>query len=78
MPDKINFVIPFGIKFFFKRNVFTENALTSLWHLPDSVFNRIPVIKWMDYKVIDAPDNLPVLKEPNGYIFTGTIAEKYL
>jgi hypothetical protein len=29
------------------------------------LFNRSPIIKWMDYKVLPAPDNLPVLKEKN-------------
>lgn len=55
----------------------TPNALTSLFHLPDGIYNRSPIIKWLDYKMLAAPDNLPKLKEPTDYIITGVIAEQY-
>lgn len=51
--------------FFFQRNIFSANELTSVFHLPDSAFNRSPVIKWMEYKMLSAPDNVPVLKDEN-------------
>jgi hypothetical protein len=53
------------IGFFYKKNIFTVNELASLWHLPDALYNRSPIIKWMDYKTLPAPDNLPVLKDKN-------------
>lgn len=66
------------VSFFFKDNVFTVSELTSLFHLPDGLYNRSPVIEWMDYKVISAPDNLPQLKEENvDFPITGIIAESY-
>jgi len=65
------------IKFFFKENVFSENALASLFHLPDGLFNRSQIIRWMDYKILAAPDNMPELTQESGYIITGTIAESY-
>jgi len=66
------------IWFFYKKNIFTVNELASLWHLPDGLYNRSPIIKWMDYKVLPAPDNLPVLKEKNeNYAITWIIAEEY-
>ena len=64
--------------FFFKKNIMTPNALTSLFHLPDGIFNRAPIIKWLDYKMLAAPDNIPVMKDPTDYIITGKIAEEYL
>jgi hypothetical protein len=57
-----NFYLP---NFFFQRNIFSANELTSVFHLPDSTFNRSPIIRWMDYKMLSAPDNLPQLKDEN-------------
>lgn len=73
------FAARFGLcHFFFKKNIMTPNALTSLFHLPDGIYNRSPIIKWLDYKMLAAPDNLPQLKEPTDYIITGQIAEEYM
>ena len=64
--------------FFFKRNIFTVNELTSLFHFPDAVYNRSPIIRWLDYKQLPPPDKIPVLKEPNpNYLIDGKIAEAY-
>jgi hypothetical protein len=65
------------IGFFFQKNIFSENALTSLFHFPDGLFNRAPIIKWMDYKVLSAPDNLAELKEDSGFVVTGSIMESF-
>ncbi len=65
--------------FLFKDNVFTVNQLSSLFHLPDGLYNRSPAIKWLDYKMLAAPDNLPQLKkEIPGYVISGSIMEDYL
>lgn len=63
--------------FFYRRNILTVNELAWLLHLPDWLFNRSPIIKWMDYKALPAPDNLPELKEPNEFFITWKIAEEY-
>ncbi len=64
--------------FFFKRNIFTVNELTSLFHFPDAVYNRSPIIRWMDYKQLPPPDKVPVLKDENPkYLIDGKIAEAY-
>lgn len=67
-----------SIWMFFKQNIFTENQLTSIFHLPDGVFNKSPSIKWMDYKVVGAPDNLYRPKEDSWFVITGSIKEDYL
>ena len=66
------------VNFFFKDNIFTVSELSSLFHLPDGLYNRSSVIKWMDYKVLAPPDNLPELKEENpDFSITGIIAEDF-
>ena len=64
--------------FFYRKNVMTPNALTSLFHYPDGLYNRSPIIKWLDYKMLSPPDNLPQMKEPTDYIITWKLAEDYL
>ncbi len=64
--------------FFFKRNIFSANELTTVFHLPDSMFNRSPIIRWMDYKMLAAPDNAPTLKDENpDFAISWIIAEDY-
>jgi len=63
--------------FFFKKNMLGVNELSSLFHFPDISYNRSPIISWMPYKLLPAPENLPVLNEPNGYIIGGRLAESY-
>jgi len=38
--------------FFFKRNIFSANELTSLFHIPDSLYNRSPIVRRLDYKMV--------------------------
>jgi len=64
-------------RFFFAKNVLWVNELTSLFHFPDATYNRSPIISWMQYKVLPAPENLPIPKEFNGYIMWGVLAESY-
>lgn len=54
--------------FFFRKHYFGVNELASLFHFPDNTYNRSPAISWMQYKVLPAPDNLPVLSNFNGHI----------
>lgn len=66
------------VNFFFRDNIFTVSELSSLFHLPDGLYNRSNIIKWMDYKVIAKPDNLPALKEANpDFMVTWIIAEEF-
>ena len=63
--------------FFFQKNIMTPNALTSLFHIADGIYNRSPIIKWLDYKMLAAPDNLPKLSEPSEYVISGRVAEEF-
>lgn len=68
------------LPFFFTKNVFSVNALSSLFHFPDGTYNRSQVIRRLDYKTLWAPSNAPVLSpaQDNGYIMSGIVSETYL
>lgn len=72
------FAALFGLtNFFFQKHYFGVNELASLFHFPDNAYNRSPAISWMQYKVLPAPENLPVLKDFGGYVINGRLAESY-
>ena len=53
-------ILDFGFWFFGeKKCLLGADELASLYHFPSSRFNNVPVIKWLKYKVIEAPNNLP-------------------
>ena len=41
--------------------IFSVNALSSLFHFPDGMYNRTAVIRWMEYKALPAPGEVPVM-----------------
>ena len=59
-------------------NIFTIDAMASLYHLPDAVFNRSQIITWMDYKALPCPDNVVIPKEENGFLISGKLADSYM
>jgi hypothetical protein len=42
-----------------KLSLFAQDELASLIHFPDSRYNNIPIIKWLKYKVLPPPVDLP-------------------
>ncbi len=44
---------------FHKQSLFGHNELASLIHFPDSRYNAVPIIKWLQYKVLPPPVELP-------------------
>lgn len=44
---------------FHSRCLFTQDELSSVIHFPDSRYNAVPIIKWMAYKVLPPPLDLP-------------------
>jgi len=42
-----------------RESVLSEDELASVFHFPDSKYNKIPTIRWMRYKVLPAPNNAP-------------------
>lgn len=45
---------------FHRTSLLAQDELASLFHFPDSKYNPVPVIKWLDYKVLPPPVELPV------------------
>lgn len=42
-----------------KQSLFSQDELASLIHFPDSRYNNIPIIRWLAYKVLPPPVDLP-------------------
>ncbi|MFA6991691.1 MAG: type IV secretion system DNA-binding domain-containing protein [Candidatus Gracilibacteria bacterium] len=43
-----------------KKSLLCEEELASLYHFPTSIYNKAPIIKWLDYKVLPAPIDTPI------------------
>jgi len=64
-----NFIMKFNFKrrlldtrfliFGEKQSLLTSQELASLYHFPTSRYNYTPVIRWLSYKVLPPPVNLP-------------------
>ncbi|HBA45222.1 TPA: hypothetical protein DCZ31_04660 [Patescibacteria group bacterium] len=46
------------------KSVFSIDELSTLYHFPDINYNKSPVIKWLEYKMITPPSNLKSPREP--------------
>lgn len=42
-----------------KKSLLSEEELASIYHFPCSKYNKSPNIRWLDYKVLPAPINVP-------------------
>ena len=42
-----------------KKSILSEDELASVFHFPSSKYNYTPNIRWLDYKVLPAPTNMP-------------------
>ena len=42
-----------------KLNLLAEDELSSVFHFPNSRYNYTPAIRWLDYKVLPAPVDMP-------------------
>ena len=47
------------LNFVERKSVLVPEELASIFHFPDARYNKIPTIKWLDYKVLPPPINLP-------------------
>ena len=45
--------------FFNKISILCTKELAGIFHFPDAHYNRIPVIKWAQYKVLPPPSDVP-------------------
>ena len=49
----------FRSPFFLKKMIFNTEELASVFHFPHIKYNKIPEIKWQNFKLVKAPTNLP-------------------
>lgn len=42
-----------------KNSILCSEELATMYHFPDAKYNKIPTIKWLDYKVLPPPIDLP-------------------
>jgi len=42
-----------------KQSLLATNEIATIYHFPDAKYNKMPIIKWMEYKVLPPPINLP-------------------
>lgn len=42
-----------------KKSLLGEDELASMYHFPHSRYNYTPIIRWLDYKVLPAPVDMP-------------------
>ena len=47
------------LKTFEWRQIFSAEELAGMFHFPNSRYNESPSIKWQDFKIAPAPNNLP-------------------
>ncbi len=50
------------IGFLQSKSIFSVDELSTLFHFPDITYNKSPIIKWLDYKMLAPPHNLKTLK----------------
>ena len=46
------------------KSVFSTDELSTIYHFPDINYNKSPIIKWLDYKMLAPPHNLKQPVEP--------------
>jgi hypothetical protein len=46
------------------KSVLSTDELSTLYHFPDINYNKSPIIKWLDYKMLSPPNNLKTPTKP--------------
>lgn len=46
------------------KSMFSTDELSTLYHFPDINYNKSPIIKWLDYKMLTPPHNLKAPSKP--------------
>lgn len=50
--------------FFQNTSWFAADEVSTIFHMPDIVYNKSSIIKWLEYKKLPTPQNLKTPKEP--------------
>ena len=46
------------------KSMFSTDELSTLYHFPDINYNKSPIIKWLEYKMLSPPNNLRMPTKP--------------
>ena len=46
------------VGFFQSRSIYSTDEVSTLFHMPDIVYNKSPIINWLEYKKLPVPHNL--------------------
>jgi len=46
------------------KSMFSTDELSTLYHFPDINYNKSPIIKWLEYKMLSPPNNLRTPTKP--------------
>lgn len=46
------------------KSILSTDELSTLYHFPDINYNKSPIIKWLDYKMLAPPNNLKTPTKP--------------
>lgn len=46
------------------KSMFSTDELSTLYHFPDINYNKSPIIKWLEYKMLTPPNNLRTPTKP--------------
>jgi hypothetical protein len=49
----------FPANFFRKKQIFSVDELSSIYHFPNSKYNKTTTIAWQNYKIVPTPINIP-------------------
>ncbi len=49
----------FNKPFYLKKMIFNTEELASIFHFPHIKYNKVPEIKWQNFKIVKAPTTLP-------------------
>ena len=52
------------VGFFQKRSWYSIDELATIYHFPDINYNKSPIIRWLTYKKVAPPHNLPDPEDP--------------
>ncbi len=50
--------------FFQYESNYSSDELSTIYHFPDITYNRSPLIRWLEYKMLPIPPNLKKMNDP--------------
>ncbi len=55
--------LPFSRRLWTKKMILSALEISGFFHFPNISYNKVPTIKWQNYKIVPAPKNVPSSRE---------------